>query len=154
MGDNLVLLTSREGEQMEDLVQLNKEWFESVFGVIDPWSESYLARHKIVWVRCYDLPLSRWNKDCFSKVVGKVASLVTIDKSMEWEVLEYARLAKGMRINGQIHNISIEEEDPRGNGGQFNFPYNHYVTSDSVSSSDSFVEETLFSEECLNLEDL
>jgi len=36
MGDNLALLTPREGERIEDLIMLNKEWFDSVFDVIDP----------------------------------------------------------------------------------------------------------------------
>lgn len=65
MGDNLVLLTPREGERMKDLIKLNKEWFESVLDVIDPWSKSCVASHKIVRVRCYGLSISLWNKDCF-----------------------------------------------------------------------------------------
>jgi len=36
MGDNLVLLTPKEGERMEDLIKLNKEWFDNVFEVIEP----------------------------------------------------------------------------------------------------------------------
>ena len=58
MGDNLALLTPREGESMEDLITLNKEWFDSVFDVINHWSETHVAGHKIVWVRCYGLPVS------------------------------------------------------------------------------------------------
>jgi len=52
MGDNLVLLTPREGDCIKDLIHLNKEWFESLFDVIDPWSESYLADHSyyLNWV--------------------------------------------------------------------------------------------------------
>jgi len=93
LGDNLTLLTPREGESMEDLLKLNKEWFESVFEIVDPWLEDYIAGHKIVWVRCYGLLITFWNKDYFSKVVGEVAKLVAIDKStLLWENLEYARL--------------------------------------------------------------
>ena len=78
MRDNLVLLTPHEGENMEELINLNKEWFESVFQNIEPWSPELVAGHKIVWVRCYGLLLSLWNKDCFSKVVGEVTTLVSI----------------------------------------------------------------------------
>ena len=81
MGDNLVLLTSREGVNMEELVNLNKEWFKSVFLNIEPWTAEHVASHKVVWVRCYGLPLTFWNKDCFAKVVGEVATLVSLDDS-------------------------------------------------------------------------
>jgi len=93
MGDNLVLLTPREGNNMEELINLNKEWFESVFKKIEPWSAEHVAGHKVVWVRCYGLPLTLWNIDFFLKVAGEVATLVSVDEStVLWENLEYARL--------------------------------------------------------------
>jgi len=48
MGDNLVLLTPREGDNMDELINLNKEWFESVFHYIEPWSAKHVAGHKVV----------------------------------------------------------------------------------------------------------
>lgn len=36
MGDNLVLLTPKNGEQMEDIIKLNNEWFNSVFEDVQP----------------------------------------------------------------------------------------------------------------------
>jgi len=43
LGDNLVLLTPKEGEQMDELLNLNKEWFKSVFEVINQRSELFVA---------------------------------------------------------------------------------------------------------------
>jgi len=78
---------------MKDIIRINKKWFESVFEVIESWSDAHVASHKIIWVRCYGLPISLWSMDCFSKVVGEVASLVDVDKATEeWDNLEYARL--------------------------------------------------------------
>jgi len=37
MGDNMVLLIPNEGERMEDIIKLNKECFEGVFDLIDPF---------------------------------------------------------------------------------------------------------------------
>jgi len=65
MGDNLVLLTPMYGERLEETIQLNNEWFGSLFISVEPWSETYVAGHKVVWVRCYGLPIPLWNKDCF-----------------------------------------------------------------------------------------
>ncbi|XP_068504217.1 uncharacterized protein [Phaseolus vulgaris] len=110
LGDNSVLLTPKE-ERMDDLIQLNKEWFESILESIEPWSESYVPSHKIVWVRCFGIPLPLWNKDCFSKVVGEEVELVYVDEV--WSNLEFARLqvrvpntsvvriSKGFWVNGR-----------------------------------------------------
>jgi len=158
MGDNLVLLTPREGERMDEIIKMNNEWFVSIFEDIEPWSESYVAGHKIFWVRCYGLPLTLWNKDYFSKVVGEVASLVDIDAStLSWENLEFARLQvrliksgtpelmKGFKINGQIYNISIVEEKPCQGKGESLCPEYLLTSSDSISSSETVVEEMFFS---------
>jgi len=159
LGDNLVLLTPREGERMEEIFKLNKEWFLSLFVNIEPWSAKYEVDHKIAWVRCYGVPVTLWNKDCFSKVVGEVASLVDIDEnSLSWENLEYARLlvrlprsqkaemSKGFRINGQVYNISLVEKVLSQGRGECSCLEYHIGSSDSISSSETVVEET-FTEE-------
>jgi len=93
MKDNLILLTPREGERIDNIIKLKKDWFDSVFRDFKPWSDSLAASHRLIWVRCYGLPLSLWNKDCLSKVVGEVATLVSIDDgTVLWENLEYARI--------------------------------------------------------------
>ena len=155
MGDNLVLLTPRENINMEELFNLNREWFESVFLNLEPWTAEHVADCKVIWVRCYGLPLILWNRDCFSKLVGEVATLVAVhDSTTMWENLEYARLqvrlpknrnanmAKSMKINDQVLSIYIEEEHPAELGGQCMCIRNLYDSSDSVSSSETYVEET------------
>jgi len=152
MGDNLVLLTPKNGERMEEVIRPNKEWFVSIFEDIEPWSDTYEADHKIVWIRCHKLPVMFWNKDCFSKVVEEVASLVDIDEStLAWENLEYARLqvrllksckveiTKEFKINGHVYNISLVEEWPSQGRGDCKCPEYHYTSSDSISSSETLV---------------
>ena len=88
MGDKLVMLTPRKGEKMEDIVKCKKEWFDSLFVSMKSWSVSCMADHKVAWVRCYGLLLPLWNEDCFAKVLGEMASLVSIDTStLLWENL-------------------------------------------------------------------
>jgi len=43
-----VLLTPKDGDRMDDIIKLNNEWFVSLFDDIEPWSDSYVAGHKIV----------------------------------------------------------------------------------------------------------
>lgn len=81
---------------------------------------------------------------------------MVVDKSTtSWDNLEYARLqvrilknhnvrmAKGLRINGEVYSIFIEEEYPSVSEGQCKCSDNHYASSDSVTSSESFVAETV-----------
>jgi len=158
MGDNLVLLTPNYGERLEEIIKLNNEWFGSLLETIEPWTESYVAGYKIVWVRCHGLPLPLWNKDCFSKVVREVASLVEVDEStLSWENLEYARLQvrllksckvemmKSLRINGKVYNVTIVEEVFNQERGECTCIQDHFASSDSISSSETVVEETFFS---------
>ena len=74
-----------------------------------------------------------------------------------WENLEYAkfqvrllksccvRVAKEMMINDHVYNICIEEEQPNFFEGKCRCTYNHYAFSNSVTSSESFMEETQWS---------
>lgn len=36
LGYNLAMLTPREGERLDEIIALNKQWFESVFEFIKP----------------------------------------------------------------------------------------------------------------------
>ena len=161
LGDNLVMLTPREGEDMEDLLKMNRGWFDSLFSSINPWTSNCGASHRSVWVRCYGLPLPAWNRDCFSKIIGELSRAVTVEAideaTLNWEVLEYARLrvrvpiagnvrmVRRMQINTQMCNILIEEE-PHGCSGQgYNGNLAWDISSDSVSSSETYVEESALS---------
>ena len=158
LGDNLILLTPREGEHARDIIRDNKDWFDSFFLSIKPWMVSCVADHKLTWVRCYGLPLPFWKEECYTKVLGKSVTLVSVDtSSLLWEKLEYVRLqvrcrynynprtVKSMHINEQRCNILIEEEVPV-NYGIMNMDNEFgFGSSDSGSNSNTYVEETVFS---------
>jgi len=161
LGDNLVLLTPRAGESLEDVIKLNKEWVDSIFGSVKPWSVANSPSHKTVWVRCYGLSFAFWNRDCFTKVIGLMAPSATLkavaDSTTSWELLEYARIqvrilklesekmAKCVKVNNQLCNILIEEESPEPYGGRCKNKYPSSESTDSVSSLETYIEETDFS---------
>jgi len=158
MGDNMVLLTPKEDFHMEDFVKLNKDWVVSAFKDVEPWYEACVADHRLVRVRCYGLPIPLWTKECLTKVVGEVATVVAIDDAtLSWENLDFSRFQvrkpvfcevgglKTFRINGQVFNISLVEEEPMEGVGVCNCTMNHSDSLDSFYSMGSFVEETIFS---------
>jgi len=162
LGDNMVMLTPSEGESMEVIIKQNGVWFDSVFASLKPWTVTSVSSHRIVWVRCYGLPLSVWNRECFSKLIGLAAPsavLMAIDNLTEtWETLEYARpqvrilklesvrLAKCVQVNKQLCNILIEEEVPAGIDESYKVNYALSESFGSVSSTETYVEETEFSD--------
>jgi len=156
MGGNLALLTPMEGVEMKDLILHNKSWFNSIFVTTQPWTETFVADHRFAWIRCYGLPFPLWNKECFEKVLGEEASLVSIDMgTLTWEILEYARLQvrtiqnrkctwmKTMKINESMYNIVMEEETPTGHGDICKCIT--LDSSDSICSSDTYVEDSQLS---------
>jgi len=54
-----------------------------------------------------------------------------------------ARISKYYRINDQVYHISLEVEIPGQRGNPCKFLYQNYASSDSISSKDYVVEETL-----------
>lgn len=127
-----------------------------------------VVRYKQVWVRCYGLPFQLWSKECLSKVVGEVATVVGVDEAtLSWDFLEYARcqvrllksckanISKEYRTNWRIYNIIIVEEAVNNGGAELccKCAFNHEGSSDSVSSLDSFVTDSLVSEKLSNEED-
>ena len=158
MGDNLALLTSRGREKMEELINLNREWFDSIFVRMQPWSTTFTVSHRAVWVRCFGLPISLWNRECFARVVGDIATLIDIDDAtLIWENLEFARLkvriennrfirvARKIRINDQNLSVSIKEEHPMVLAGPCKDSHRIYDSSDSITSTETYMEESTFS---------
>jgi len=158
MGDNLALLTSRGGKKMEEIINLNKEWFNSVLVKMQPWSPSFTVSHRVVWVRCLGLPITLWNRESFARVVGDIVTLIDIDDAtLMWENLEFARLkvriennrllrvARKFRINDQNISVFIEEEHPVVLAGQCKDSHRIYDSSDSITSTETYVEESAFS---------
>jgi len=156
LGDNHALLTPKEGEDLEALCSDNKPWIDSIFVSIKPWTPAFVVDHKRVWVRCYGLPLPLWNMEGFTQVVGKEATLVSVDDAtLSWENLEFARLlvrthlshrlrwARTMRLNDLVCNIVMEEELSADGGDSCKC--NVFDSTDSVSSSETYVEESSLS---------
>ena len=123
LGENALLIQGIEGAELGNLMGENKEWWEDNFESIVPWNPSQIVQNKLVWVRCMGLPFNLWSQQCFSKIVAPFGALVSVDeKTLTWERLEFARLKvkapfgskiwvqKGMKINGQIYSVVLEEE--------------------------------------------
>jgi len=122
MEDNLVLLTPKEGEQMEDLIKLNKEWFESVFEVIDPCQNPMYQARKLYGLDAMVYPFHCGIRIAYQKWLEKWSLWYLLMKlrdhgivsSMQESKCTCLTLAKHScrRVYGSMskYNISIDEE--------------------------------------------
>jgi len=62
LGDNVVLITSLDGIKLTNVIEGNNNWFATMFKSFIPWSRDQVSSYKLVWLRCYGLPLTLWNK--------------------------------------------------------------------------------------------
>jgi len=96
-----------------------------------------------------------------------MTDLVSIDEVTEqWENLEYVRIqlrvtktsririTNGYQINGQIYNISVIEGESDQGGRVCSCPEHNYTSSDNISSSDTFIVESVFSDKALECRDI
>jgi len=67
---------------------------DNLFRNVVKWSDKIIPQHKVVWVKCWGLPLSMWNKQVFGKVLeAQTLEMVTIDEAtLLFEEIEYARI--------------------------------------------------------------
>lgn len=58
LGDNLVLLKRKEGEQLNSIIEENQEWLTNFFEEIKPWCSNVTLGARLAWVRTTGLPLN------------------------------------------------------------------------------------------------
>lgn len=56
LGDNLALITPKEGARLEDV--LKSEWFVEYFKSVVKWSPEEISGHRLMWLRINEVPLS------------------------------------------------------------------------------------------------
>jgi len=123
LGDKDVLLTRQDGMKLKDIATANSDVMAEIFEFLQPWTADNPRGIKVVWIRCYGLPLNLWTMDCFSHIANNVGTLLEVDEAtLEWERLEYARLkvriqvsdkadlSKRMKINDMVYLVTFIEE--------------------------------------------
>lgn len=80
MGDNLVLLTGKEGKQIYYLIANEQDWNKEHFSNFEPWSPLFVPRNRVVWLKCEGIPLNLWTRHCFESLVKKFGDLVSVDE--------------------------------------------------------------------------
>ncbi|XP_057449044.1 uncharacterized protein LOC130740451 [Lotus japonicus] len=126
MGDDLVLLSSDPGVCWDDIVKGSEDWLANIFESINPWSPSIVMQSRVVWIRCYGIPLHLWKRRSFDKLISPLGEVLELDAATsEMDRVEFARMkirttrmgtfsdVWDMTINKITYGIRIVEEMPQ-----------------------------------------
>ncbi|XP_027351182.1 uncharacterized protein LOC113862294 [Abrus precatorius] len=123
MGDDMVLVKSDAGVDLEDTISLKKLWWEKWFYDLREWHPNVVAVRRVTWVRCYGVPLHAWSELFFRKLVSSLGDFIQIDQvTTKRRRLDYGRIQVGttiaelikqnitMKVNDRFYSIVMLEE--------------------------------------------
>lgn len=103
MGGRKVLLTFTNLDELMSYVHVFGYDFDQIFSRLQRWISERPCPFRMVWVRCYGVPLSTWDKELFEEIgrsVGKV--LEVAEETVEKNMPEFGRLKFGESIQSCI----------------------------------------------------
>jgi len=56
IGDNAILITGEGEENIQNIIDEQREWFLSIFESITTWNNHIVLGNRMCWVRCWGLP--------------------------------------------------------------------------------------------------
>ncbi|CAL0316838.1 unnamed protein product [Lupinus luteus] len=93
LGGNLVLLVPKAGESVKKVLSEAPTWSAKIFCSVYPWSSECVADERLVWIRCFGLPLHAWNEGVFGQIAKVFGTLVEVDEASIRKVcLEFCRM--------------------------------------------------------------
>lgn len=123
MGGVQVLLSFPNLEDALSRIQAFSFDFKEMFSGLDKWVPSQPRSSRVIWVRCYGVPLSVWSRETFEEIGRKMGKVIAVTKETEEkEMLEFGRLQlqveNFLEINtviylrsfGYLYPISVREE--------------------------------------------
>ncbi|CAL0317263.1 unnamed protein product [Lupinus luteus] len=72
LGGNLVLLAPLKGVCVLEVLAELKEWTSKIFTSLNPWNSYTVVEERLVWIRCFGLPLHAWNVSGFNLIAKEV----------------------------------------------------------------------------------
>ncbi|GMP81599.1 hypothetical protein CsSME_00036251 [Camellia sinensis var. sinensis] len=125
-GGRKVVFTFLSKEDMLVNILSIKEWFKDWCESIKIWeSDDTAEQERCLWLRCYGVPLSMWNRSTFNKIGSVWGSVLSLDGNISQpETFSHGRvrIATGcmefinqtikLECKGRIHSVLVCEEQP------------------------------------------
>lgn len=150
MGANLTLLESTDEEEIPNLILEAKDWLLERFEDIRAWSPNEIDNERLVWVRCFGIPVHAWTEEFFTLLVAGIGEFTCVDDSTSnRERLDMARIQFRTRVHGFVNELfkvninglvfsikMIEEWYGMQKGSSSSKEMSDYSDSDSFSSEE------------------
>ncbi|KAL7185377.1 hypothetical protein ACSBR2_027338 [Camellia fascicularis] len=79
-GGRDIVLTFKSQEELKSNICNIKEWFKNWSQFVVEWKPGvYLEQERCVWLRCYGLPLSLWNRGTFNNIGSFWGTVLSLD---------------------------------------------------------------------------
>ncbi|KAL7163897.1 hypothetical protein ACSBR2_039918 [Camellia fascicularis] len=122
-GRNVVLTFLSKDDMLANLLSI-KEWFKDLCESIKIWdSEVNAEQERCLWLRCYGVPLSMWNRSTFSKIGSRWGSVLSLDGNISQPqsfshgrvriatgCMEFINQTINLECKGRIHPVLVCEE--------------------------------------------
>ncbi|GAB4860694.1 hypothetical protein Ancab_035856 [Ancistrocladus abbreviatus] len=123
-GGLLVLLTATGKRSMEAIVDANRSLFSDWFSFLRPWAKLDVGDGRLVWLRCFGIPLHLWNEEFFDQLASRWGNYLGVDEATRRRTnLNFGRLAVfsahtklgrsalRLKVEEEVFQILVEEED-------------------------------------------
>jgi hypothetical protein len=79
LGFRMVLLWSDKVGEVKGVVE-SVGWWSSLFEKVVPWSPELVSNHRVMWLRCYGVPVHAWGNNLFRALAFKFGRFVEVDE--------------------------------------------------------------------------
>lgn len=153
-----MLLTSKLGEDLAEVLGANKERLLNWFQDIRAWGTCCMSKESFIWINITGAPIHAWNIEFFKLLVSPVGTFIKVDQAThQKERLDVARvlvcsssptiinLVVRVNIDDTVFSLRFLEDIFRFNTSRLNSdgvvpPTNHNSSTGSDSEGDNFYE--------------
>ena len=123
IGDDMVLLLGLTDDQARNLMEEQIEGQDPIFYSMEKWNSRMRPGHRLIWVRCWGIPLMMWDTQHIKKIIAGVGDMVDVEDDVEnLRQLDVIRVliktscsplinhTVSVHMQGEIFNVHIVEE--------------------------------------------
>ena len=124
LGDDMILLLGLSDEKAAEIISEETNQGSTLFYSLVKWSSELRPGNRLVWLRCWGIPLVAWKLENIRKIVATVGDLVEVDDDVEhMQRLDQVRVlvrtprppliqhSVAIHIEGDIHRVHMVEEN-------------------------------------------
>jgi hypothetical protein len=154
LGMDKILLSSSMEDGVTKAYEGDKQWWESKFSDIKPWSPIQKSVGRLIWTRIFGAPPHAWGWEWFHRIVQSFGKLIQLDsQTVKQDRLDVARAlisvsswdfidkVLDIKVNNELFVIRIVEE----RFGDINLGFKKEIDSQNFSdgtASDKSISDT------------